>query len=380
MQAFKKIFVTIKATLKCNLGCLYCYGRDNHATAREMDDDEICKALDFILEYAKLKKVEDVILCWHGGEPFLLLQRMPLLLDYALDIFSHNGIKCSFVTQTNAVLLTPAIYDFISTYFNNEIGVSLDLYSDFRRFPNGKDSSELVIKNIDRALEHGIKMGCINLITRHNLHKIQDIYQFYKERHMNVRFARVFPINNSCDQSDPMYVTAQEFAGAMNEYFDLWANDPEPAHNTDIIHLIGDLLFGVPSICFRERNCTERYLALSPGGDIFSCAEFDVPETVIGNFLTQSPQDFITSDARNRIFNAAPIPEKCHTCRFEPICHGACLRERYMLHYPFRCETNQLHWGHVTEWLEKRGAELYMLNGKSNEEITSVMSRLFQTS
>jgi len=377
MPTYKKLFVTIKATLKCNLGCLYCYGRDNHSIAREMDDEEIHKALLFILEYAKLKGVNNITLCWHGGEPFLLAKRMPALLDYARNLFNSEKIECSFVTQTNAVLLTPANYDLIKKYFDNSVGVSLDLYSNFRTFPNGQQSSDIVINNIDKAIESDIKLSCINLITQHNLHRIKDIYQFYKERNMTVRLARVFPIDKEYNPSDAMYVTAEEFAGAMNEYFDLWANDPEPALNYDIIHLIGDLLLGRASICFREYNCTERYMALCPGGDIYSCAEFDVPESVIGNFLKQSPQTFIASDARQLLFKKAPIPEKCHTCKFETICYGACLRERFMLKYPFRCETNKLHWDHIVEWLENKGCSLFMLKGKSKEEIVDVMTKLF---
>ena len=127
MSTYKKLFVTIKATLKCNLGCLYCYGRDNHSLAREMDDEEIRKALLFILEYSKLKGINNITLCWHGGEPFLLAKRMPSILDSAINLFKDNGIDCSFVTQTNALLLTPSNYDLIKTYFDNSVGVSLDL-------------------------------------------------------------------------------------------------------------------------------------------------------------------------------------------------------------------------------------------------------------
>ena len=377
MPTFKKLFVTIKATLKCNLGCRYCYGRDNHSIAREMDDEEIRRALLFILEYAKMKGINNITLCWHGGEPFLLANRMPGILDFARKLFNEEGIECSFVTQTNALLLTPVYYDFVKKYFDNSVGVSLDLYSNFRTFPNGQPSSDIVINNIDRALDAGIKLSCINLITQHNLHRMRNIYQFYKERKMSVRFARVFPIDMSFDPSNEMYVTAEEFAAAMNEYFDLWTNDSQPALNYDIIHLIGDLLLGRASICFREYNCTERYLAFSPGGDIYSCAEFDVPESVIGNFLRQSPQDFIKSNARQILFNKAPIPEKCHECKFETICYGACLRERFMLKYPFRCEANKLQWEHVVRWLEHKGCSLFMLKGKSREEIVNVMTRVF---
>ena len=112
---------------------------------------------------------------------------------------------------------------------------------------------------------------------------------------MNVRLSRVFPISNSDVLSSPMYISDEEYAEAMIRFFDRWADDPEPAPNTDIVKLIADLLLGVPSLCLREADCHKRYMAFSPGGDIFSCAEFDVPESVIGNFLEQAPEEFIKS-------------------------------------------------------------------------------------
>ena len=175
-----------------------------------------------------------------------------------------------------------------------------------------------------------------------------------------------------------MYVSDEEYANALIQYFDLWANDPQPAPNSDLVKLIADLLLGVPSICLREANCHQRYLALSPGGDLFSCAEFDVPESVIGNFLTQTPEEFALSDARDRLAAQAPVPDKCHQCRYEPTCHGGCFRERFMLGYPFRCHSNQRYWDHIVQWIERQGAGLYLLKGKPLSEKQELLDRIFK--
>lgn len=264
----------------------------------------------------------------------------------------------------------------IKTCFDGFIGVSIDLFSKYRTFPNGKDSTEVAMRNIDKALASGIRCGAINLITKDNLDRIDDIYDFYKERKMNVRLSRVFPISHSDTLLSPMYISDEEYAGAMIRFFDRWANDSEPANNTDIVKLIADLLLGVPSLCLREANCHERYMAFSPGGDIFSCAEFDVPESVIGNFLKQQPEEFIKFNAREKIAAMAPVLEKCHHCRFEPTCHGGCFRERFMLGYPYRCISNLIYWNHVVNWIESKGAALYILKGKSVEEKKTIINEM----
>lgn len=378
MPTTLSLFVTFKATLKCNLACQYCYGRDNHAQGNEMTDEEIRKGLQFVKAYATLAKAKRLTVCWHGGEPFLLLHRLPALLDEAKTLFEDSDIQVQHTIQTNATLLLPQTYDTLRRYFNGFVGVSMDLFSRFRTFPGGVVSTDLAVKNIDAALAAGLRCGVINLITQDNVGKISEIYDFYKQRDIPVRLARVFPISDDDTLSSPMYVSDEEYANALIQYFDLWANDPQPAPNSDLVKLVADLLLGVPSICLREANCHQRYLALSPGGDLFSCAEFDVPESVIGNFLTQSPEDFALSDARDRLAAQAPVPDKCHQCRYEPTCHGGCFRERFMLGYPFRCHSNQRYWDHIVQWIERQGAGLYLLKGKPLSEKQELLDRIFK--
>lgn len=377
MTTFKNIYVTFKVTLRCNLACSYCYGRDNHAQGAEMSDEEIIKGLEFVCKYASTVGATHVTVCWHGGEPLLLAKRLPRIIEYANNLFDRHGLKWSHGAQTNATLLTPNTYDLVKDYFGGFIGVSIDLFSSYRKFPSGKDSSEMAIRNIDNALSAGIKCGAINLLTKDNVGKIDEIYDFYKERGMNVRLARVFPISDTDVTSSSMYLSDEEYAGAMIRFFDRWANDLEPANNTDIVKLVADLLLGTPSICLREANCHERYMAFSPGGDIFSCAEFDVPESVIGNFLKQTPDEFLNSDARDRIAQRVPVPEKCHSCKYEPTCHGGCFRERFMLGYPYRCGSNILYWNHIVKWIESKGGNLYILKGKSIDEKKALMNKIF---
>lgn len=378
MAGFRDIYVTIKITLKCNLACQYCYGRENHSKGAEMTDEEIRCGLQFVYRYALAVGAKSLTLCWHGGEPLLMAKKLPALIDYADQLFMSGGIKVAHNSQTNATLLTPQTYDLIRQHFDGYIGVSLDLFSSYRTFPSGNVSTSIAVSNIDKAMAAGIKCGAINLITQDNLGHIPDIYDFYKQRRMNVRLARVFPISQEDTLCSPMYVSDEQFAQALIQYFDLWASDPEPAHNTDIVKLVADLLLGLPSICLRERNCHQRYMALSPGGDIFSCAEFDVPEAVIGNFLTDKPEDFAISDARDKLAAKAQIPEKCDSCRFLITCYGGCFRERFMLGYPYRCKSNLLYWNHIVGWLESKGVGLYMLKDKTTEEKRRIINDVFK--
>lgn len=342
-----------------------------------MTDSEIQSGLQFVLRYALAIGARSLMICWHGGEPLLLSKKLPLIIDYANRLFRGQNITVSHNAQTNATLLTPRTYPLIREYFNNYIGVSLDLFSSYRIFKSGIDSTTIAINNIDKALSAGIRCGAINLITKDNLEYIPEIYDFYKQRKMNVRLTRVFPISVDETFDSPMYVSDEEYAQAMIQFFDLWANDADPADNTDIVKLVADLLLGTPSICLREKACHQRYLAFSPGGHIFTCAEFDSPEAVIGNFLVDDPEQFAISDVRDQLAARAPIPQECNLCRFLITCYGGCFRERFMLGYPYRCRSNKMYWDHVVKWIESKGAHLYMLKDLSSDEKRSIINRIF---
>ena len=81
MLTLKNIYVTFKVTLKCNLACQYCYGRDNYAQGGEMSDEEIYCGLLFVYKYALIVGAKSLTICWHGGEPLLFAKRLPAVIE-----------------------------------------------------------------------------------------------------------------------------------------------------------------------------------------------------------------------------------------------------------------------------------------------------------
>lgn len=66
----EKMFIGLWVTTACNLKCNYCYeGDDKHNEAMTIETAN--KVIDFIIQQAKIRNDEKIIVEFHGGEPLL---------------------------------------------------------------------------------------------------------------------------------------------------------------------------------------------------------------------------------------------------------------------------------------------------------------------
>ena len=93
MTNIRNLYITFKVTLKCNLACKYCYGRENNSIGAEMSDAEIRSGLQFAYRYALAVGAKNLMICWHGGEPLLLSKRLPGIIVQFGDPASQHILK-----------------------------------------------------------------------------------------------------------------------------------------------------------------------------------------------------------------------------------------------------------------------------------------------
>ena len=373
------LYVILKPTLLCNLACHYCYAREDCQKGQVMSRNEIIQAIDFICNYAKLSRMTHVRLCWHGGEPFSLDTRIfASSLDYARKKFAQEKLALHQTVQTNLTLLNDEKIELTKEFFSGRLGVSVDIGTHLRVDHAGNDMEDTIIEKLDYAIENGIKCAAITQITKNNLHDIEKIYRFFKDREMFVRLSRIFPISADYDRDDSMYLTDQEYAQAEIDFFNIWTTDPHPMRNDENIHLLGDLLLGRPSLCVRQENCQQVYLSIAPGGKIFPCGEFDTADAEIGNYLKQTPEEFLASDSRNGFYKKYPVPKSCFSCRSCKTCYGGCLHDRCIAGYPYKCKSNKIYWDYLVHWLKERGLGLYALEKATPEEAAKTMAHLLK--
>jgi uncharacterized protein len=141
-------------TTDCNLRCKYCYkGQDKpHMQLNRQKCNDI---LDYIRRDLKNHQDTELLIDFHGGEPFLRFEEMQYLVHNILK--EYEGYKkVVFGTTTNATLVTEEILNFIVQYIP-DITVSLDgtkqIHDFFRPFRNGSGSYDTVMENSFKILE-----------------------------------------------------------------------------------------------------------------------------------------------------------------------------------------------------------------------------------
>ncbi len=72
-------------------------------------------------------------------------------------------------------------------------------------------------------------------------------------------------------------------------------------------------------------NCFDRYLSITPDGDIVPCGRWDNTQFLYGNINKDSIEKALLSDACNKFrIQRKKIVEYCGDCEHYDICHGGC--------------------------------------------------------
>jgi len=142
---------TLLITQQCNLSCKYCYISKKPAT---MSLSIAKRIVDFIFNRTPLK--EKINIGFFGGEPLLELERIQTITNLIKShpSFDSNRVEISIVT--NGTIFSDKIADFINKH---DIGfvISCDgpqfVHDLFRCYSNGRGTSDIVEKNILKAVD-----------------------------------------------------------------------------------------------------------------------------------------------------------------------------------------------------------------------------------
>jgi uncharacterized protein len=154
--------VTFIVTEDCQLRCKYCYLADKNKT-KKMSFDVARATIDYLLREREQFNEGAIIWDFIGGEPFLEIDLIDRISDYAKLRMYETGHpwfdRYRFSFSTNGLLYGKSkVQRYIAKNRRHlSIGISIDgtkrKHDTQRVFPNGRGSYEAVVKNIPLWLE-----------------------------------------------------------------------------------------------------------------------------------------------------------------------------------------------------------------------------------
>ena len=190
--------IVFEVTDDCNLKCKYCgYGEFyNDFDERKKKNLDINTAKIALKYFSSLKNSNlnnslelDYNIGFYGGEPLLNIEFVKEIVNYSQTISLEKN-KFSYSMTTNGILIKNHI-DFLVKY-QFRILISLDGDSknnSYRIFPNGKESHNILINNIDfirkKYPEYFEKSVNFNAVL-HDKNSMEELFSFIKHKYNKI--------------------------------------------------------------------------------------------------------------------------------------------------------------------------------------------------
>ncbi|AFY34503.1 radical SAM protein [Calothrix sp. PCC 7507] len=339
MSPRQSVQFVIKTSKHCNLRCRYCYEYAELGNKQAISLKQIEQMFRNIASYyQKLDFPVDIEFIWHGGEPLL---QHPNFYWQAFDlqhqIFDHERDRVTNGVQTNLTLLDRERLRLLAEGFDH-VGVSIDLFGGLRVYQTGIESQERVLENMDRLTAAGVDFGCITVLTKCNIDRITEIYEFYRSMNISVRILPLFK-GAFDNQHDGFEISAYDTLRAYKQLVDLWLDDEEFVFITPIREAIQQVVYhyspNSPTTFYDKREWESIYL-VNTDGEVYSYADAYDHNRSHGNLFTTPLAQVIDNENHWKIVADAErrIEQTCSDCSYFGSCSGYPMAEGSREYYP----------------------------------------------
>jgi len=321
----------------CNLHCSYCYylgkGCEVSGVKYRMPEKILEK---YISDHFSASPGPEVFFSWHGGEPLLAgieFYRKAVEIQNRLKPGSYsvfNGI------QTNGTLIDNEWCSFLAGN-NFYTGISIDgppwLHDKFRRFRDGKGSSESALRGYKMIRQAGIMNEILCVVSAGNVSAPLEVYRFLKE--LGAYYITFLPLvigdNSAPGGASEISVPSAAFGEFLCEIFDEWVSEDIGKIKIQIFEEAVRPAFGQEhTLCIFKKVCG-RVPVIDINGDFYSCDHYVTPRHRIGNIMTSSLGSMLDSPEQKNFGQSKldKLPRYCIECEVRDFCNGECPKNRF---------------------------------------------------
>ncbi len=320
----------IHTTYSCNANCLHCGVKGLNYGKQVLDIDAGVKAIKACIDFLKTEKqriVNEIVLIFHGGEPFL-----PGVIYYEKFLNklykSFSGFKFEISFQTNLTLYSQEWKNFLQHY-KGKISTSYDFFADFRVFNRNSSTEDYYKTWIDRVKQYqddfGGRVHVITVVNQLNKNHIKEIINLSYTLGLNLKLNPLYCAGNAKNIYNECAINAIEYGQILIDAYKAY----KKYHQEDKTFIVEqckemeDFVLGKDDKMFTKcpyaGNCVGFIFGIAPNGDIYNCGD-DIQ--LGGKFYLGNADKGIDKDKYlNALVQDALIPEECYQCG---ICGGGC--------------------------------------------------------
>lgn len=287
------ITVIAKVTDLCNLRCPYCYNKEKHLKATKDNTMSLETMERLVFNIARYYKHGTIIL--HGGEPFIM--GVEWYKGFAEIIKKYKRrYDCTLVVsaQTNATLINEEVLEIFM-----ENGFTFGFSFDGLMNENTRGNTTEILKKIQLAHKYGIKKGAISLVTKENVGRQIEEFEYFNMLGINVRMTPVF-MANQIDESLYTELGWDVYVNKACELFNHYVNKSDckisiPDFDSIILSLLGKKV----SLC-NDTVCNYRWISVTYNGDYYPCGRNWNSDYHFGNIYDNTFQEAFESEKYQR--------------------------------------------------------------------------------
>ena len=278
---YKELYLLL--TESCPNRCEYCYIK-NRSNPKSM-------TLEMIDE--KIKQHNPDRILFFGGEPLVRL-------DLMKEVVKKYYGKIKFQVVTSTSINFKEFIGFNKIYPLNEVQLSWDGFTKNRIDTSGNSIANDVYKNIEYAIEQGLKFDIKTVISNDNVENMYEIHKKFKSLKKR-GVSGQFVIAHRDYYSDDFY-------DKLREQLPL---------TFDLSKMYKDHLNKIIAVINADKNFSScdigKYITIDPYGNESLCTA-----------LSQERKEFDMNDVQQRCTH----PD-CLKCAYSYLCDGGCRYERY---------------------------------------------------
>ena len=343
----------VKVTEKCNSNCYYCDVVYKKNTGGSMSIPLLEMVFKRINEYLELRREENIVFIWHGGEPLMAgLDFYRKAVEFQEKICHSTKHRIRHSIQTNLTLMDDDFASALKKLGMNNIGSSYDPEPHMRGPGSAIDSdtyNKKFINGMSVLQKHGMGLGIIYVVTKKSLMNPLDIYYFLSNLMIPGGF-NMNPVLIYDEERKEVSVTPDEYVDFLGTIFPVWWKTRKRYPTIEPFRSLVDTIVdnNISLGCVESGNCTYDHVNIAPDGGTSQCGRSaDWGLLDYGNIAEKTLESIIRDAKRDELEERQAVLHdgECFGCRLWNICHGGCPLDAYSKHKSFM---------HKSEWCYSR--------------------------